>query len=66
VAINIYREQFEVGRRDIVDLVTIQREHFDALRSLNEVKLQTIRIQYRIAAQLGKLSDLVALPRDLP
>ncbi|GLK44629.1 hypothetical protein GCM10017612_25490 [Novosphingobium resinovorum] len=64
--IGLYREQFQVGRRDIVDLVTIQREHFDALRSLNEVKLQTIRIQYRIAAQLGKLSDLVALPRDLP
>lgn len=62
----LYREQFEVGRRDIVDLVTIQREHFDARRSLNEVTLQTVRIQYRIAAQLGRLSDLIALPRDLP
>ncbi|MBF7014634.1 TolC family protein [Novosphingobium resinovorum] len=62
----LYREQFEVGRRDIVDLVTIQREHFDARRSLNEVMLQMARTQYRIAAQLGRLSDLVALPPELP
>lgn len=61
---SLYREQFDVGRRDIVDLVTIQREHFDAHRSLNEVTLQLIRVQYRIAAQLGRLSDLMALPQE--
>ncbi|MEE4453120.1 TolC family protein [Novosphingobium resinovorum] len=58
----LYREQFEVGRRDIVDLVTIQREHFDARRSLNEVELQLVRIQYQVAAQIGRLSGLLALP----
>ncbi|WP_232493693.1 TolC family protein [Novosphingobium kaempferiae] len=61
----VYREQFEVGRRDIVDLVTIQREHFDARRSLNDVRLQLIRIQYRLAAQLGCLADLVELPTEM-
>lgn len=60
----VYREQFEVGRRDIVDLVTIQREHFDAKRSLNDVRLQLIRIQYRLAAQIGRLTDLVELPME--
>ncbi|MFT4054109.1 MAG: TolC family protein [Novosphingobium sp.] len=61
---SVYFEQFEVGRRDIIDLVTIQRELFDARRSLIEVTLQLVRIQYRIASQIGKLSDLVALPSD--
>lgn len=58
---DLYREQFEVGRRDIIDLITIQREHYDARRSLNEVHLQLIRIQYQIAAQLGRLTDLIEL-----
>ncbi|HUD30852.1 MAG TPA: TolC family protein [Novosphingobium sp.] len=57
----LYREQFEVGRRDIIDLITIQREHYDARRSLNEVHLQLIRVQYQIAAQLGRLTDLFEL-----
>ncbi|PNU06723.1 hypothetical protein A8V01_00590 [Novosphingobium guangzhouense] len=61
---DVYREQFAVGRRDIVDLVTIQREHFDARRALNEITLQSIRIQYRIAASLGKLSELLPLPEE--
>lgn len=55
----VYREQFEVGRRDIIDLVTIEREHFDARRSLNEVQIQLIRVQYQIAAQIGSITDLV-------
>ncbi len=63
---SLYREQFEVGRRDIVDLITIQREHYDARRSLNEVHLQLIRIQYQIAAQLGRLADLVELGGEQP
>lgn len=57
----LYREQFEAGKRDIIDLITIQREHYDARRSLNEVHLQLIRIQYQIAAQLGRLTDLIEL-----
>jgi adhesin transport system outer membrane protein len=57
----LYREQFEAGKRDIIDLITIQREHYDARRSLNEVHLQLIRIQYQIAAQLGRLTDLIAM-----
>jgi adhesin transport system outer membrane protein len=62
----LYREQFEVGRRDIVDLVTVQREHFDARRSLDEVQLQLVRVQYQIAAQLGRLDALIELPRERP
>lgn len=62
----VYREQFEVGRRDIVDLVTIQREFFDAKRSLNEVRLQLIRIRYRFAAQIGRLDELLDLPAEAP
>lgn len=61
----LYREQFEVGRRDIIDLVTVQREHFDARRALNEVHLQLIRIQYQAAAQLGRMTDLMELA-ELP
>lgn len=62
----LYREQFEVGRRDIIDLVTVQREHFDARRSLDEVQVQLVRVQYQIAAQLGRLDALVELPPVQP
>jgi adhesin transport system outer membrane protein len=62
----LYREQFEAGKRDIIDLITIQREHYDARRSLNEVHLQLIRIQYQIAAQLGRLTDLIELGGQQP
>ncbi|WP_404477380.1 TolC family protein [Novosphingobium sp. BL-52-GroH] len=63
---SLYREQFEVGRRDIIDLVTVQREHYDARRSLNEVHLQLIRVQYQMAAQLGRLADVIDLGERLP
>lgn len=62
----LYREQFEAGKRDIIDLITIQREHYDARRSLNEVHLQLVRIQYQIAAQLGRLTDLIQLEGERP
>lgn len=59
-----YREQFSAGMRSIDDLLPVQREHFDVERQANELQSQQLRIQYRVTAQLGRLGELLSLPRD--
>lgn len=54
-----YYDQFTVGRRDLLDLLTTRREQFEAQRQLNEVHFDRIRIQYRAAAQLGLIGPLL-------
>lgn len=53
---DVYREQFLVGRRDIQDLVVMETEHFEAERQIVELTIERLRLQYRAAAQLGRLS----------
>lgn len=57
--IGIYREQFEIGRRDVIDLLNVQRERFDAVNKLETLRIERLRITYRTAAQLGLLNDLL-------
>lgn len=54
-----YYDQFTVGRRDLLDILTTRREQFEAQRKLNEVHFDWIRIQYRAAAQLGLIGPLL-------
>ncbi|KJK15382.1 TolC family protein [Pseudomonas sp. 2(2015)] len=55
----LYREQFEVGRRDVIDLLNVQRERFEAERQLINLHIERKRIEYRAAAQVGLLGPLV-------
>ena len=55
----LYRQQFEVGRRDVIDLLNVQRERFEASRQLVSLRLERQRIEYRAAAQLGLLGALL-------
>lgn len=55
----LYREQFEVGRRDIIDLLNVQRERFEAVRQLESLRIERLRIEYRAAAQIGLLGALL-------
>jgi len=55
----LYQQQFEVGRRDVIDLLNIQLERFQAERSLIDTHLQRIRLQYQAAAQLGLIGPLL-------
>lgn len=55
----LYREQFEVGRRDIIDLLNVQRERFEAVRQLETLRIERLRIEYRAAAQIGLLGALL-------
>lgn len=56
---NLYRDQFGIGRRDIVDLLTVQREQLEAERQLLALQSERIRLGYRAAAQLGLLCSLL-------
>ncbi|EKT4465886.1 TolC family protein [Pseudomonas putida] len=55
----LYREQFEVGRRDVIDLLNVQRERFEAERQLINLHFEQKRVEYRAAAQVGWLGPLV-------
>lgn len=55
----LYREQFEVGRRDVIDLLNVQRERFEAERQLVNLHIERKRIEYRAAAQVGLLGSLL-------
>ncbi|MDM3888832.1 TolC family protein [Pseudomonas sp. BCRC 81390] len=55
----LYREQFEVGRRDVIDLLNVQRERFEAERQLISLHIERKRIEYRAAAQVGLLGALL-------
>lgn len=55
----LYREQFQVGRRDIIDLLTIENEHFEAQRQLVELRLDREKLNYRAASRVGLLSELL-------
>lgn len=55
----LYREQFEVGRRDVIDLLNVQRERFEAARQLETLRVERLRIEYRAAAQIGLLGALL-------
>jgi adhesin transport system outer membrane protein len=56
----VYREQFLVGRRDIQDLVIMEGEHFEAERQVIELTIERLRLQYRVAAQLGLLTPALS------
>jgi adhesin transport system outer membrane protein len=53
----VYREQFLVARRDIQDLVLMESEHFEADRQRSELMNERLRLQCRLAAQLGRLAS---------
>lgn len=55
----LYREQFGVGRRDITDLLSVQRERFEAARQLETLSIERLRVEYRAAAQVGLLGALL-------
>lgn len=55
----LYREQFEVGRRDVIDLLNVQRERMEAERQLATLHLERKRIEYRAAAQVGLLQAML-------
>lgn len=57
--ISTYDEQFNAGLRDIADLLSIEREHFEAARQLVDLKIQQYRLQYRAASQLGMLDAVM-------
>lgn len=56
---SLYREQFAVGRRDVIDLLNVQRERFEAERQIIDIRVQRIRIQYQVATKLGLIGPLL-------
>ncbi|MEP4890977.1 MAG: TolC family protein [Aliiglaciecola sp.] len=54
-----YQQQFLAGMRDLEDLLSIEREIFEAKRQAIELSNQLISEQYMFASQLGILTQLL-------
>ncbi|KEQ53402.1 TolC family protein [Sphingobium chlorophenolicum] len=54
-----YLEQFRAGRRDLIDLLNARRERFEAQRQLISARIDRLRDEYRAAAKLGLVGDLL-------
>ncbi|GED23639.1 TolC family protein [Halomonas halmophila] len=57
-----YRDQFDAGFRDVADLLSIERDYFEAKRQMADLTVERLRIQYQIAAQLGQLGQVLGRP----
>jgi adhesin transport system outer membrane protein len=57
---NNYYEQFIAGTRDLEDLLSIEREFFEAQRQVIELKKELLIEQYVFAAKLGILTELLS------
>lgn len=57
--VDTYEEQFAIGMRDVFDLLSLQRDLFEAQRQQVELATERKRTQYRVAAQLGVLSQII-------
>ena len=55
----LYKEQFQVGKRSIVDLLSIENEGFEAQRQRVAAIIEWERLQYRAVAQMGQLVPLL-------
>jgi adhesin transport system outer membrane protein len=54
-----YLDQFSVGRRDLLDLLTTRRENYEANRQLINIRIDLLRVEYRAAAKLGLIGPLL-------
>lgn len=57
--VETYEEQFAIGMRDVFDLLSLQRDLFEAQRQQVELATERKRTQYRVAAQLGVLRNII-------
>lgn len=54
-----YQEQFHAGRRDVIELLNVQLDRFQAERALIDARMQKLHAQYQAAAQLGLIGPLL-------
>ena len=55
-----YQQQFIAGLRDFDDLLSVNRDHFDARRQKIELYTELLRQQYQVASDFGVLNDMLA------
>ena len=61
-SVEAYREQFNIGKRTLLDLLDSENELFQASRSLTSSIYQEAFARYRIFAATGQLMDVLNVP----
>ncbi|WP_148862814.1 TolC family protein [Marinobacter fonticola] len=57
--IDLYFDQFLIGRRDVVDLVGAENERVEAVFSSIEITIEQARLSVQVAADLGMLVPMI-------
>lgn len=55
--IAIYREEYEVGRRSLIDLLNAENQHFNSAVSLSSARGVVVFADYQLLAAMGALLD---------
>lgn len=64
--VKAYQEQFNIGKRTLLDLLDSENELFQSSRSLTSAVYQEVFARFRIVAATGELLDNleIILPAD--
>jgi outer membrane protein, adhesin transport system len=64
--IDIYRKEYEVGRRSLIDLLNAENQYFNAAVSLTSARGVVVFADYQLLAAMGSLLDYLktAVPVD--
>ena len=60
--IAIYRKEYEVGRRSLIDLLNAQNQYFDASVSLTSARGVIVFADYQLLAAMGALLEYLKTP----
>jgi len=57
-----YTQQFNIGKRTLIDLLNTENEVFEAKRTHTEAESDFLYAQYRILVGMGRLLDVISIP----
>jgi adhesin transport system outer membrane protein len=60
--IAIYRKEYEIGRRSLIDLLNAQNQYFDASVSLTSARGVVVFADYQLLAAMGALLEYLRTP----
>lgn len=63
-AVTTYREQFDLGRRSLLDVLDVENELFQAKVDLVDGQIGNLFSQYRVLTSMGSLLNTLNIPVD--
>ena len=61
-----YWEQFQIGKRSILDLLNAENETYQSRLSAITERLELLQVRYRLIGSLARLNDYLGIPPAVP